>query len=395
MLGATADDLMRIATERTGLADFGDDGFLPAFRRMVESINADSVFSDAGREQARERFLKSLVNRLRFAEDVKRHPEILDEQILPPLVILGLPRTGSTKVHRMLWQGGDFTGMLMWQGFNPAPFPDVPADGGEDPRIAAAARFLDWRSSRHAAISKAHHAEAQQPEEEIYLLELSFGTWAPYGYYEMPAYIEWVRHADRGHVYRYLRQLLQYLQWQHHRGAPPKRWILKAPPHLGREADLVAAFPGAKLVLLHREILEVIPSLISLTNAMRHQYCAEAPDKQALSAWIMDEFSDSMRRHMAWRQTQPSGTVLDIAYADIVNDEMAVARRIYDFCGMTMSAQAEAGMRAWSADNVQHGQGAHVYDLQGTGLTDQTILDGFAAYRTAFAAWLKPAELAA
>ncbi|MFA5631271.1 MAG: sulfotransferase [Porticoccaceae bacterium] len=385
----SADDLLRLARQRAGLEDYGEDlRFLVPFRKMVDAVNAETDFSAEGRDKARERFLRLLVNRLRFQDDLKKHPEILDQEILPPLVVLGMPRTGSTKLHRMLWQGGDFIGMLMWQGYNFAPFPDARPDG-EDPRIESAAEFLSWRAGKHAVISKAHHAEALEPEEEIYLLEPSFSSWIVHGYYQIPSYIDWLRHQDRDHAYQYLRQLLQYLQWQHHRHETPRRWILKAIPHIGYEADMLRHFPGTKFVMLHRKPQEVIPSIISLTYGMRHQYSDSIADKEEIGRWLLGELSGLMQRHMAWRETVGADTVIDMAYEDVRAKDYDIAREVYDFCGMDFTDKAWQGMADWLKVNIQHSQGEHVYSLEGTGVTEADIDVRFADYMTKYRPFIK------
>ncbi|MBB34968.1 MAG: hypothetical protein CME88_02165 [Hirschia sp.] len=382
----TPDDLLDMARQSTGLNSFGDERFLASFRKIVESVNANTSFTEDGRELAIARFQRVLINRLRFQADWDAHPEIHEQEIVAPVFILGMPRTGSTKLHRLLYQGGDFTGMMMWQGYNFAPFPDADREA-EDPRIDEAARFLHWRASRHSGISKAHHAEACQPEEEIYLLEPAFSSWAPNGYFEMPDYIEWIREQDRDHVYALLRRLLKYLQWQHHRGEAPKRWILKAPPHLGRETDILKNFPDAQFIMLHRDIMSVVPSLISLTFAMRHQYTANESNKRDIADWVMDEFTDAYRRHMSWRKNTHAD-VLDLAYSKIVSDDMGCVEDIYRFLGMEVSNAAKEAMRAWSDANQVHQQGVHAYDLEGTGLSESAIRQRFAFYVDAFSNFL-------
>jgi Sulfotransferase family len=387
-LGMTAEQLLDEARRRTLLRDFGAEEFLLPFRMMVASVNEEADFSTEGQQLARERFLRLLVNRLRVQADIAQHPEILEQVILPPAVIVSLPRTGSTKLHRLLWQGGDFLGMMMWQGYNVAPFPGSAA-GAEDPRIADAARFLSWRESRHAGIRAAHNAEAQLLEEEVYLVEYSFTYWSPFGYYPMASYVKWVREADHDHVYAYLRVLLQYLQWQHHRNAPPRTWILKTPPHFGRERDLVRHFPGAKVIALHRDLREAVPSLISLACAMRHQYTADPPDKRVMAAWAMEEVRDMVDRHIGWRDAQAPGTVLDLGYADVLDHELDVARRVYAFCGLELRPAAAAAMAEWSAHNSQHAHGEHKYDLSGTDITEQDIVARFRDYSTRFAPYMQ------
>jgi hypothetical protein len=142
---ASADQLIATACERTGLSARLDALFLEALSQLVRSINREATLTAEGAPAANERLLRVIMNRLRFAADLERAPQILSEPLLAPLIISGLPRVGSTKLHRQLAEGGDFQSLLFWQGFNPAPLLGITA-AGEDPRIAAAVAFLAWRS---------------------------------------------------------------------------------------------------------------------------------------------------------------------------------------------------------------------------------------------------------
>lgn len=389
----TADDLLKLARERAGLTDFGDERFMPAFRMMVHGLTVDMPVTPAGEELARERFLRLLVNRLRANADFEAHPEIFEEEIAAPLIVLGLPRTGSTKLHRMMGAADSVRSLLMWQGYNPAPFPGG-ASGEDDPRIEDAARFLAWRASRNASINKAHHAEAKEPEEELYLIELSFANWASVGYYFSPTYLSWLRGQDRDYVYDYMRQMLQYVQWQHHRGAPPKRWILKSPPNLGLEASMLKAFPDARFVMLHRDLMSVIPSWISLTQSMLHQYAETQPGKPEVAQAMMAEAEDMLAKQAAWRASLAKPPILDVAYDEVMRDEMAVIRRVYDFAGMELTPAAEQAMRAWAEANGQHRHGEHVYSLDGSGMTEADILGRLKSYAERYSAYMNTAALA-
>jgi hypothetical protein len=149
-------------------------------------------------------------------------------------------------------------------------------------------------------------------------------------------------------------------------------------------------FPGAHNVLMHRDLQEAVPSLISLSAAMRHQYCAEQPSLPAIAKWILTECVDTIDRHMAWRDRVGERAALDVAYTDVVEADMAVAARVYDFCGLPLGETARAAMADWSAKNAQHSQGKHVYSLTGTGVTAEDIDRRFETYRRRFAAYLPP-----
>ncbi|MET0985240.1 MAG: sulfotransferase [Steroidobacteraceae bacterium] len=386
MLGLTAQQLLEQATARTGLTDLGDDAFLPTLDQLVRSIDRESTLTNEGRTAAQERYIRVLSNRLRFTEDLKRHPEILDTRLLPPVIICGLPRVGSTKLHRLLAESQDFQALIFWQGFNPAPFPNSPADG-PDPRIAAAVEFLAWRARSNPATNAGHYMAALEPEEDTYLLEYTLLTYWPTSYFEVRSFLAWLKTQNRDRCYEYVRKLLQYLQWQFHRDRP-RPWVLKSPPNLGYEDLMAKHLPGARFVVLHRDPVEVIPSTAAIVREVRRLYCGAAPDVKQVGTWAIEQYADDMSRHMAWRKNAPPDSILDLPYSAVRDDDIDAVRRVYEFCGMTLSAEAEARMREWSRENSQHMHGVHEYSLDEAGLTAEQIEHQFKEYIERFGTFM-------
>ena len=383
---ASADELVATARERTGLTAGLDAPFLEALSGLARSINTEATLTAEGAPAANERLLRVIVNRLRFAADLERAPQILGERLLAPLIVSGLPRVGSTKLHRQLAEGGDFQSLLFWQGFNPAPLPGGAA-GSEDPRIAAAIDFLAWRSRSNPATEAAHHMSAREPEEDTYLLEYTLHTYWPTTYYNVPGFLRWLRSRDRDAAFGYVRQLLQYLQWQFHRDRV-RPWLLKSPINFGFEREQARHFPGARFVVLHRNPLEVIPSTVAIVREVRRLYCGAPGDLRLVGDWAVDEYAFAVARHLEWRARGTGDAVLDIPYRDVVADEERVIARVYDHCGLELTPAALERMRRWSAANAQHQHGQHVYSLEESGLTRQRLERAFAAYFSAFGSYL-------
>jgi hypothetical protein len=374
--------LLELARARTGLDDLGEPEFLPALEQLVRSINREATLTEGGHRAAQERFIRLLTNRLRFQADQQRHPEILQQRLLPPVVISGLPRVGSTKLHRLLAETRDFQALIFWQGFNPAPFPDAVA-GNPDPRIAEAVRFLEWRAGANPATNAAHYMAALDPEEDTYLLEFTLHTYWPTSYFEVPGFLAWLARQDRDHAFRYLRKLLQYLQWQFHAN-DPKPWVLKSPPNFGYEEHQARHLPGARFVMLHRDPVEVLPSTAAIVREVRRLYCGAPADVRKVGAWALEEYGGAMDRHLAWRKSVSPDSVLDIPYTDVRDDEIGVMRRVYEFCGMAWSSEAEQRARSWSEQNRQHQHGVHRYSLEEAGLTAELIERRFVTYLERF-----------
>ena len=386
-----ASELLEIAAKNSGHRDVGDPRFIAAIDQLVRSINAESELPDEGPgngyEAARERLLRLVENRQRIQAELAAHPEILKTTLQPPLIIGGLPRVGSTKLHQLLAKTGDFQSLLFWQGYNPARRQGERA-AQEQSRIEDAARFLEWRSRRNPASNAAHFLAATEPEEDTYLLEFTLHTYWPVSYFEVPAFLRWLDRQDREHAYAYLRTLLQYLQWQFHQDARPRPWVLKSPPNLGFEPQMARQLPGARFVMLHRNPVESIPSTVAIVRELRRLYGDGAGDLTKAGAWAMAEYSGAINRHLQWRKTLPAGAVLDLAYAEVRDHYEQAVEKVYAFCGMTLSADARQGMESWAGDNEQHKHGVHNYSLDEAGLSQLAIRNRFAEYLETFAAYI-------
>ncbi|UZW57534.1 sulfotransferase [Sphingobium sp. JS3065] len=377
-----AKELQDVSLQMAGAGRFQDMRFQDGFERLIASVNQEARIGDAA--ALRERYLRLLSNRLRFERDLSAEPGILEERLAPPLVIIGLPRVGSTKLQRLLGASGDFQDLLFWQTFNAGP-----ANRGEGPeaRIADAMRFLRWRSAANPKVDAAHHLAATAPEEEMYLKELSFTISWPMAYLNVPSFIDWLRGADHDYVFEELRRLLQYHQWQFHRGGK-RPYILKAPPNLGFEEEISRHFPDARFIMLHRDPVDVIPSLGALSAQVRCLYSAGEPDVASVTRWWFDEFDMAMQRHLRWRDRKPQSAVLDVGYQELLQDDLGVVRRIYAFLGMELGEQHCVTLMRASSSNQQHAQGRHEYSLATGGVGRDEIAEAFSVYSQRFADYL-------
>jgi Sulfotransferase family len=214
-------------------------------------------------------------------------------------------------------------------------------------------------------------------------MEFTLHSYWPVSYFEVKGFLAWLAKQDRDHAYAYLATLLKYLQWQFHRSSP-RPWVLKSPPNLGYEAEMARHLPGARFVMLHRDPVESIPSTVAIVRELRRLYGSGAGDLRQVGAWAMAEYSGALARNMQWRATLPDQAVLDLRYADIRDDYETAVSRVYEFCGMELSATAALRMQAWAGDNEQHKHGVHQYTLDEAGLSEAAIRRQFAPYISAF-----------
>jgi hypothetical protein len=248
------------AQARTGLSDFGPDPFREPMGVLLKSLREEAPLNELGRIVMRARVVESLETRLLTQEWIRRHPEILKEELGAPIVIMGLMRTGTTMLHRIVASDPRNHAANWWEVRFPAPRLDM--DWSKpDPRIALAeaevAAILE-ADPRQASI---HPWDAQAPDEEIMLLEHSFFSHVPEAFVNIPSYRTFITQADWTPAYVYLKKQLQFLQWQkRQRGNVRERWILKTPGHLGYIDTLFKIFPGARAIFNHRDPVETVPS---------------------------------------------------------------------------------------------------------------------------------------
>ena len=340
----TRDQLLADAQRISGLRDYGDLRFTEGLGILVDSINHEAGLSIEAERGIEQEILRNLVNRLRMQRDIVAHPEILEEEVLPPVFITSLPRTGSTKLHRMLGATGDFNALPFWMSFNFAPFPD--AEQTPDPRIAAAEDYLQWMYQRAPLYQQAHPQYATEVEEELSLLDAGFNSlyrWA--AELNVPTYIDWVLQNAGLAALQDLRRLIQYIQWQHYRGLR-RRWVFKTPSLFGLEAAYAAVFAGTDFIITHRAPEQTWSSVCTLFCGVRGLY--SDADFTGMAADVMlHAFGEALKPHLVWRESYPPNKVLDVRFDDVANHEIETTRAIYAWLGMPFTATSEANLRRW------------------------------------------------
>ena len=374
--------LLQEATAATGgLTDFGDPTFRPALEQVCAAYEREGKLSDMGRTLLRQKLVGHLANRLRIEDYFRRHPEIAQEQVGAPLVIVGLPRTGTTKLQRLLSRDRRFWSMLFWESQFPVPLPDETL-AEPKARIAHAKGIVDYMVTSMPKLLAIHPMAAEEADEEVMLMEHSFYS-AFDSYAHVPSYVAWLDRQDQTPAYRFLKRCLQFLQWQkRQRGITGQRWLLKTPHHLLRMDILLREFPGVQVIQTHRDPVQTIPSIASFIDTLWRIYGTDVDASAAGRSW-----SERMARGLAHTQqvraTASPRQFLDVQFLDTVKRPLEVVRRIYEFIGWQITPEAEAAMRAWLAeDEKSHGAGgAHDYSPEAFGLTPDQLKRDFAPYR--------------
>ncbi len=371
------------ARARAGLTDFGDESFREPLRRTLHAYETEAGLNEVGRIAQRERTIGLLVNRLRVEDWLRRHPEILDEKIHAPIVIAGLPRTGTTMLHRVISQDPGIFAGLWYELRNPAPFPEGDFRK-KDARIADAEAAVSQILESAPDLAAIHPWDHAGADEEIMLLEYTFLSTMQLSAAYVPELAKWIAEQDQRPAYRYLEKLMKFLQWQKREaGQKGERWVMKAPYHLNFIEVLFEVFPDAVVVQTHRDPLETIPSYASMSLKL-WSLAADDPDPVAVGREWGGWFRNALQRCLELRESRYPDRFIDVWYKDALRDPIGEVRRIYSFVGRELTPVAEERMRRWLRDNSRDKRAPHEYSMDTFAFTREQLERDFAGYRERF-----------
>ncbi|MEE2675274.1 MAG: sulfotransferase [Myxococcota bacterium] len=380
LLSLDIDALVEEAREKVDLRDFGDESFREPLGVLVDALENEANLNDVGRGTQHARIVDSLATRLMTEDYIRRHPEILEEDLGEPIVIVGLARTGTTRLHRLLGSGPAFQVARWWEVRYPAPFPGSDWRR-EDPRIAAAHAEVKATLEAVPALAAVHPWDPEGADEEVMLLEHTFLSWVPESAAHVPSYQRWLNAQDLTDAYRYLARFLRFVQWQKKEsGRGGGRWILKSPFHLAYIDPLFEVFPGGRVIQTHRDPLETIPSAASMYRSL-HALNTDVVDSHWVGEAVRSRYHAALERCMRARERYAPERFIDVDYRAVGRDAIGEARRIYEWLGLELTGDAERAMRQWSQDNARERRAAHEYTLEEFGFTREGLASDFAEYR--------------
>jgi Sulfotransferase family len=370
----TLEPLLDAAFAEAGRRQFNDTAFLPNLERALE-IPTRLEMSARGLMGLQANFQRFLVNRLRWEADVERHPEILDEDVSDPIIVLGLPRSGTTKLQRFLSADPALRATPAWMMFNPAPFPgDASGDFGPRKRWAAAAMGAVTNTGESYRIM--HEFDADEADESSFIPLAQFDNHMQFITTPDYAHLEWTRGRSRVPSQAYLKDMLKYLQWQIG-GKQGKPWVLKNPGNTGEFLEMLEVFPKATFVISRRDIYKTMGSSMRMTSEIL-QNTFEPLDPLLVGQVTVDYWACELKRYL--EQLRDKGAevrLLEADYNRCVSDGIGVARDLYELADLSWTREGEAAMRQWDADNPRHKLGSYGYALEDYGWSEAKIAEVF------------------
>ncbi len=406
----TLDRVLERARRRTGLDDFGPRDFETRLRLLIDDYNADSGMSEVGRRMVLGDLARYARNRLLIQDYLRRHPMALDEPIEKPLIVVGLPRSGTTHLVNLLAADSRFRSLPLWEAMEPLPCPrertpsttTVAAVRAIDTALPRKAR--DWLGVEHLVAdprylrcsaswagmrAMAPHVAAMHPmnpdhvHEEIELMGPDFASyvfeWTGY----VPHYRDHYFATDQTPHYGYLKRVLQILQ--HRDGGPRKPWVLKSPQHLEQLPALLATFPDATIVFTHRDPVAVIQSTVTMLG-YAHRMARDVLDMPGLLTYWIDRIERLLQKGVTDRSLAPAARSYDSLFHELMADTEGKLDLIYGIYGMPRTERSRAEQAAFLRAHPRGKSGRVRYDLEGQlGAKPQLVRERFGFYLDRFA----------
>lgn len=374
----TAAEVLDRAMAETGLSDFGPDtGFRERLAVILRALDEDAGLTRGGRITILQGAVRVMANRLRIEDLVKQHPAILGIPIERPIVIAGLPRSGTTHLVNWLSRDDRLHALTLWESEEPVPAIEV-APGEIDPRLARSAavwgafgRLLPHMAAMHEMAATDIHED-----NELMFMDMNCYNWEFQS--RLPRWIDHYLAHDRRVSYAYEKKVLQVITWYRgDRGRDPermrRRWLLKSPQHMENLAAIKAVFPDATMVITHRDPVDVLRSLTTMLG-YSDRIRRDPTDPPGLARHWAGRIERLLRECVAQRDVWGPDQSIDVLFHDYMADQEGMARRIYALAGLDLPPATEAKLRGYLAENPRHAAGKVIYDLEGTFGSDVAAL---------------------
>ncbi len=376
------EDLVAAARSATGLDDFGPVDFWPRLRAHLDAIEGDVGLNNLSRLILSRRVTRLLSSRLALTDLLRCHPEIAAIEIERPLIVVGLPRSGTTHLVNLLAADRRRRALPFWESQEPFPVAgDGPGVDGIDPRYARCAAEYAVESEMAPLTRAMHDRFPAAIEEEVELLDLDFASYTLEWHARVPDWRDFYFGLDQRAHYGYLKTVLRALTFL--RG--PRQWVLKSPQHLEQLGPLVETFPDATVAFTHRDPVAVIQSAITML-AYGDRLRRHAIEPGPLADYWIDRVERLLRACVRDRDLLSGDQSIDVLFDEFMADDVAAVEAFYRCAGVEMTPTARRQLDDHMAANPRGKHGRMVYDLRGDfGIEPDAIRERFGFYFERFA----------
>lgn len=374
--------ILKEAREKTGLSDFGADDFLERLDLLVDEWDNDKDLLGIGRLSLRNKLLLFACNRLLIEDTLKKHPEILDIEISQPIIVVGLPRSGTTHLLNLMAADTRLRSLPLWESYEPLPMPgEALLEDGTDPRYERCAQQWQMMQQMTPHLAAMHPMSPDHIHEELELMGPDF---ASYNFEWLAMSPRWRDHyyaTDQTPHYRYMKKVMQILQWRDiQAGIDKPRWVLKCPQHLEQLPVLQTVFPDATIAVTHRDPVSVIQSSVTML-AYGQRMSRRQVETQSLIDYWSDRIEHLLRACCKDRNRFTEDQSIDVPFDEFMADDLAMVEKIYAKAKLEMTAQSRQDLQHYIENHPRGKHGRMIYNLkEDFGVAPEDLRKRFAFY---------------
>jgi hypothetical protein len=373
----TLDSVLGKARSATGLDNFGPEDFLERLELLLAQWGDDEGLTGLGKLSLHNKLVQHASSRLLIQDTLQRHPEIHDVQISKPIIVAGLPRSGTTHLLNLMAADRRFRSLPLWEAYEPLPLPgDKTVPGEAQPRWQRCEDAWQMMQANSPLLAAMHPMNPDHIHEELELMGPDF---ASYNYEWLAPSPRWRDHYlqhDQTPHYEYMKTVLKILQWRQ----GPDRWVLKCPQHMEQLPVLHSVFPDATIAITHRDPVDVIQSAITML-AYGQRMSRREVDMQGLLEYWSNRIEGLLRACVRDRDHLPRTQSIDVPFGEFMADDIAMVGRIYERAGLELDVTALADLEAFMAKHPRGKDGRISYDLEGDfGISPDTLRQRFDFY---------------
>lgn len=374
------------ACQRTGLADFGADDFRARLALLCQEWDGDPDLSALSRLTLFGYLVRYASNRLLIHDTLNRHPEIDEEVIDRPVIVAGLPRSGTTHLVNLLAADRRFHSLPLWESYEPVPLPgEAPLPDGTDPRYRRCAEAWAGMQRTTPFIAAMHPMEPDHIHEELELMGPDFASYNFEWLAHSPRWRDHYYATDQTPHYQYMKRVLKLIQWRRRQaGDVRQRWVLKCPQHIEQLPVLDAVFPNATVVFTHRDPVAVIQSTVTMQGYTQRVNRKRIDLPVLLDYWVA-RVERLLRHCVRDRHLISAGRSHDSCFHDFMADQMGTMARVYDVAGLAMDSTATTRLADYIRRHPRGKEGRVIYNLEGNfGVAPEDLRERFRYYAERF-----------
>ena len=370
----TADALHEQAAAQTGLTDFGDQGYRERMAVLLQAFEELPRFTAFGRTYAFSLMLTFLKGRLQVVDHLKRHPEVFDIDVTAPLIIAGLPRTGTTHLHSLLAADPALRSLPYWEAQEPLPPPGE--EGTSEPRRQRTGDALNISNTLMPYFQLMHEMTIDHIHEDIGLMVQDFASGFFTTLTHLPRWSDYLRDNDQTPGYQFLRMMLQVLL---HQDGRARRWVLKSPQHLEQFVPIMNVFPDATFIVTHRDPVDVSVSMATMmTYTMRMS--VDEVDVPTVAGYWIDRIDEMLSACLRDHDKLPAERTIDVRFDEFMADDLAMVQRVWDTAGYSPTDESRAAVAEYLTGHTRGRLGTVDYRAEDLGLDKDELRARFAPY---------------